>query len=116
MQHELGRISGCLISDHLGFRVIRVRIGIDFGSSDLGSSRIFRSFRFRSGRISSHHRFRVVRVRVGSGSNQFDFLKKIKSVGFISGRIGRISQIGSNEFCHLLIINGIRVVLIRIEL
>jgi hypothetical protein len=64
MQHESGRgqILGCLISNHLEFQVVRVRIGSDFGQSDLGSSRVFDSFGFESGRvlgcvISDHLRF-----------------------------------------------------------
>jgi hypothetical protein len=69
-----GRVSGHLISDHLGFWVVRVQIGSDFRLSDLGSSRVFGSFGFGSGRvsgclISGHLRFYVVRVRVGLESS-----------------------------------------------
>jgi hypothetical protein len=34
------RVSDCLISGHVGFRVVLVQIGSDYGSFDLGSSRI----------------------------------------------------------------------------
>jgi hypothetical protein len=40
--------------------------------------------------------FQVVSDWVGSGSGQFDFLKKSDRIGFEFGRIGRIFRIGSD--------------------
>jgi hypothetical protein len=40
MQHESGRVSGCLISGHLEFQVVRARIKLGFGSFDIGSSQV----------------------------------------------------------------------------
>jgi hypothetical protein len=117
------QVSDCLISGHLGFRIVRVRIGSNFGSFDLGSSRISsHSGSDRSGQVSDlwspvisdfrvvwvrigsdfglsnleSSQIRVVRVRVRSSSGQFDFLKKSNRIRFRSERVSRISQIWSN--------------------
>jgi hypothetical protein len=107
-----GRILDCLISGHLGFQDVRVRIGSDFRLSDLGSSRVSVSFGFGSGRvsdclISDHLGFQVIRVQIGSGSGQFDFLKKSGRVRFgsvlLSEKIksSRTNFSSGIEFCHL---------------
>jgi len=101
MRYETNRVgsdqvSGCLISDHLRFRVVRVWIRSDFGSFDFESSQV--SGRLGSDRVgfeivwsrvipgfqvvrvwigssfglSDLRSSRVVRVRIGSGSDQFD--------------------------------------------
>jgi hypothetical protein len=113
--------SGRLISDHLGFQVIRVWVGSGFRSSDLGSSQVWGCLGFGSDRVSNHlisgHLgFQVVWVRVrsgfkhsdlklsrvsgslgpgwvGSGSDQFDFLKKSDQIEFGSKWIGRVFRI-----------------------
>jgi hypothetical protein len=46
-----GQVSERLISGHLGFRVVRVRVGSDFESSNFGFVSSFRLFGFGSGRI-----------------------------------------------------------------
>jgi hypothetical protein len=101
-----GRVPDRLISGHLGFLVIRVRVGSGFRSSDLRSSRVSGCLGFGSGLVSNHLissfgssgfgsswvldtlmpgclGFQVVSDRVGSGR-----------VGFSSGRV----EFGS--FCY----------------
>jgi hypothetical protein len=68
----LSRVSGRLISGHLRFRVVRVRVRSNFESSNFGLSRV--SVRSGSGRVG----FRVVWSWVISG---------FRSSGFGSGRV-----------------------------
>jgi hypothetical protein len=125
---ELGRILGCLISGHLGFRF---QIGSGLGSFDLGSFRVsghsgFKLFNLRSSWVSSHSgwvsgfglsdlgSFRISgRLgQVESGSDQFNFKKNqigsdsnsggfLESSQILSPILGCIRNINYNKlkFC-----------------
>jgi hypothetical protein len=92
------------------------RVGSSSGSGRTG--RVSFTFWKKSGRVNLHVVFfrslidfewiegHLISDRVGSGqiwvvSDQFDFLKKSDRVGFRSGRVGRISRVGSGSATHV---------------
>jgi hypothetical protein len=82
-----GRFPDRLILDHLGFWVIRVRVGSGFRSSDLRSSWVSGCLEFGSGwvsnhLISGHLGFRVIWVRVRSGFGHSNL-----GLSWVSGRL-----------------------------
>jgi hypothetical protein len=109
---ESGRVLGFLISGRLGFWVVSGSDWVGFLIIWFWVISNFGLFGFKSGQVSGTMisgclRFQVVSGWVGSGSDQFDFLKKLDRIEFKSGQIRRIFRIGSDfSTSKLYIVTG----------